>query len=232
MAELHRRVGFRRPLVAAVRDAIYRFPNFFYLGMLALVTAALVFGMWRLLAAPWWAAALIALPASQAALALVNPLVNRFIPPRRLPRMDFSEGIPPDCRTFVVVPTLLLSRTGVERLLENLEIHLPGPTATPTCCSPCSRIFPTPGRARVRTMPCWNTAPRVSAASTSATAPPTRRSISSTARRQWNASEDAWMGWERKRGKLTRLQPLPAGRGRCFRQDRGRYGSHRAASAT
>ena len=202
VSELHRRTGFRRPLAAAVRDAIYRFPNFFYLGMLALVTAALVFGMWRLLAAPWWAAALIALPASQAALALVNPLVNRFIPPRRLPRMDFSEGIPPDCRTFVVVPTLLLSRTGVERLLENLEIHYLA-NRDPNLLFALLTDFPD---ARTRQGPhdglleyCAEGIRRLNERHGSAHAP----FYLFHRARQWNASEDAWMGWERKRGKLT-----------------------------
>ena len=36
-------------------------------------------------------------------------------PPRTLPRMDFEDGIPDECRTFVVVPTLLLSRAEMER---------------------------------------------------------------------------------------------------------------------
>ena len=53
----------------------------------------------------------------------MNRLVNLAIPPRTLPRMNFDDGIPDDCRTFVVVPTLLLSRGEVEKLLERLEIH-------------------------------------------------------------------------------------------------------------
>src|SRR6185295_9949881 len=43
--------------------------------------------------------------------------------PRRLPRLDFSDGVADDCRTFVVVPTLLLSSSHVEALVERLEIH-------------------------------------------------------------------------------------------------------------
>jgi hypothetical protein len=37
--------------------------------------------------------------------------------------MDYSAGIPEDCRTMVVVPTMLSSVAGVDRLIETLEIH-------------------------------------------------------------------------------------------------------------
>ena len=66
---------------------------------------------------------LLIVPASQAAVAIVNGIVHASIAPGRLPRLDFSDGVPDDCRTFIVVPTLLLSRANVETLVERLEIH-------------------------------------------------------------------------------------------------------------
>ena len=51
-----------------------------------------------------------------------SALAARFAPPRRLPRLDLSDGIPEDARTLVVVPTLLTSVEGVERQLEHLEV--------------------------------------------------------------------------------------------------------------
>jgi cyclic beta-1,2-glucan synthetase len=71
---------------------------------------------------PWWLL-LAAVPASQAAIAIVNGIVHALVGPRRLPRMDFSEGLPDACRTFVVVPALLLSKEVVQRLVERLEVH-------------------------------------------------------------------------------------------------------------
>ena len=65
-----------------------------------------------------------------AASALVVPIVNLLItvtvPPRALPRLDFSEGIPADHRTMVVVPTLLSREEDVADLLEALEIRYLG----------------------------------------------------------------------------------------------------------
>ena len=43
--------------------------------------------------------------------------------PRRLPRLDFSDGVPEDARTMVVVPTLLDQHRGASpTLLEHLEV--------------------------------------------------------------------------------------------------------------
>jgi len=57
---------------------------------------------------PGWALALTGilslLCASQMAVALVNWLATLVATPHALPRMDFSEGIPPELRTLTVVP--------------------------------------------------------------------------------------------------------------------------------
>ena len=55
--------------------------------------------------------------------ALVNWLATLLVTPHALPRMDFSEGIPPPCRTLVVVPTMLSNAQGIENLIEALEVR-------------------------------------------------------------------------------------------------------------
>jgi cyclic beta-1,2-glucan synthetase len=57
---------------------------------------------------------------------LVNWLAVLLVTPNRLPRMDFSAGIPPDSRTLVVVPTMLTSASNVEHLIEALEVRFLG----------------------------------------------------------------------------------------------------------
>ena len=60
---------------------------------------------------------------SQLAVALVNWLATVLVTPHALPRMDFSEGIPPESRTLVVVPTMLSSTENIEELIEALEVR-------------------------------------------------------------------------------------------------------------
>ena len=56
----------------------------------------------------------------------MNYLTTALLRPRILPKLDFSEGIPEDCVTMVVVPTLLLNEKQVHRLVEDLEIRYLG----------------------------------------------------------------------------------------------------------
>ncbi|HWB95071.1 MAG TPA: hypothetical protein VG672_00160, partial [Bryobacteraceae bacterium] len=121
---LKSRLGYRRGAEEVICDLVRGAPNFFYIGAVAVITSLLVLAAARVLRPmPWWFALLLAIPASQGAISVVNHLVSLIIRPQKLPRMDFSDGIPPSCRTFVVVPTLLLSRAEALKLLERLEIH-------------------------------------------------------------------------------------------------------------
>ena len=66
---------------------------------------------------------LLLLCTSQLAIALVNYLATVMATPRPLPRMDFSQGIPSELRTLVVVPTMLGNSQNIEELIESLEVR-------------------------------------------------------------------------------------------------------------
>ncbi len=57
----------------------------------------------------WFALAILLtlLPASEAVIAIVNRLISESVPPRRLPRLAFSDGIPAEHRVLVVIPSML-----------------------------------------------------------------------------------------------------------------------------
>jgi cellobiose phosphorylase len=116
---LHAARLFPRPLLRKLK-------LFAYLGP---VTVLSVFGILLLvvhlrgvasLAAPALALC-AALAASQFAVAIVNWLASMLSRPRALPRMDFEHGIPDDCRTMVVVPTLLTEPRRIAAMMESLE---------------------------------------------------------------------------------------------------------------
>jgi hypothetical protein len=67
---------------------------------------------------------LLLLPASDLAVLAVNYFVTSLLPPQVLPKMSFKkEGIPDDCRTLVVVPTLLTTADAIQSELNRLEIR-------------------------------------------------------------------------------------------------------------
>ncbi len=116
---LERAVGCRLPWRSRCVRASRQFRLFLYLGpilLLTLVATAVVLlpfggfapGDWRY----WFFAITGIIGASALAVPLVNLLVTLVLPPRALPRLDFSKGIPAVHRTMVVVPTLLGTAAG------------------------------------------------------------------------------------------------------------------------
>ncbi len=68
--------------------------------------------------------ALLALiPASDAAVVLVNRIITNQFAPKALPGLELRDGVPPSLRTLVVVPTLLTTRAEIEEQIERLEVH-------------------------------------------------------------------------------------------------------------
>ncbi|MBK9061972.1 MAG: carbohydrate-binding protein [Acidobacteria bacterium] len=151
------------------------------------------------------------LPASQLAVLIVQRLVNAFVAPRRLVRLDFSSGVPENARTMVVVPTLLGSVAGVERLIAHLEVQALGNLDPNIHFAILSDLRDAPAAEME------GDAEIVAAA---------RRGIEELNRRypaaddrfflfhrdrKWNPKEAVFMGWERKRGKLEEFNRLLRG---------------------
>ena len=155
---------------------------------------------------------------SQPGVALINWLTTLLVRPELLPRLDYSGGIDPACRTMVVVPTMLTSLDGVDRLIESLEIHhlanrdsqlyfglLTDYADAATAIMPEDRALlqrATRGIERLNRK--------------YLSGGPGRFFLFHRPRR-WNAGEGVWMGFERKRGKLTEFNALLRGGARdCF----------------
>jgi cyclic beta-1,2-glucan synthetase len=217
--ELEADVAWRPGVRARLRRLAFANATALYLGAIALATAALASAGVAYArasdASPWaqaGVALLLLLPASEVAIAAVQRLAARFSPPRRLPRLDLSAGIPDDARTLVVVPTLLTSVEGVERQLEHLEVLALGNLDPRIHFA----ILGDYADAAARDLP--EDAALLEAARRGIEALNARLGEGRGDRfflfhraRQWNAAEGAWMGWERKRGKLEELNRLLRG---------------------
>jgi cyclic beta-1,2-glucan synthetase len=217
--DLETDVAYAPRLAFRVRRFIFAHATSVYLGTIGLVVAALlalaVVYVQAKGGAPWiqaWTAALVFLPASEFAIALVQRLAAHLVMPRRLPRLDFQAGIPEDARTMVVVPTLLTSVAGVAELLEHLEVLALGNVDSrihfailgdfadaPTAEAPTDEEILDAARAGVHDLNARLGAGR------------TDRFHLFHRVRQWNPSEGSWMGWERKRGKLEEFNRLLRG---------------------
>ncbi len=145
------------------------------------------------------------LPASQAAVMLVNWAATRLVQPRRLPRLALDTGIPPELATLVAVPTLLRHPADIEHLCEGLLVrHLANRDDGLTFA-----LLTDFGDAAAEVLP--GDADLLTAAAAAITVLNTRhgdRFVLLHRPRRWNPGEGVWMGQERKRGKLEDLNRL------------------------
>ncbi|MDQ3001536.1 MAG: glycosyl transferase, partial [Fibrobacterota bacterium] len=155
-----------------------------------------------------------AIPLTEGALALVNRFVITFMPPRILPKLDFTAGIPGACRTLVAVPAMLRGRRDVQELVERLEVHY---LANPD------------GDIRFALLSDWGDAPEEEMPGDRELLDAAREGMADLnerygflpdggprflllhRKRLWNPREGKWLGWERKRGKLSELNRLLRG---------------------
>ncbi|MCR2692915.1 hypothetical protein NSP23_24560, partial [Salmonella enterica] len=64
--------------------------------------------------------------ASHTGVQWVNQVARVLRGPQRLPRLDYSKGIPSESRTVIAVPSLLSSKEAMDELVADLEIAYRG----------------------------------------------------------------------------------------------------------
>ena len=173
-------------------------------------------GLWALVLL----GALGAVPLSEGAMALANRFLITFLPPRILPKLDFSKGIPGACRTLVAVPAFLRDPEEIQELTQRLEVHY---------------LANQDGDIRFALLTDWVDADSQEMPGDGELLDMAKEAMADLneryaalpdgnprflllhRKRLWNAREGRWMGWERKRGKLQELNRLLRGsRGETF----------------
>ncbi|MFL5738833.1 MAG: GH36-type glycosyl hydrolase domain-containing protein [Flavisolibacter sp.] len=150
----------------------------------------------------------------QLATSLVNWVATIWVTPHLLPRMDFSKGIPSECRSLVVIPTMLSSEAYIDDLIEGLEIrYLANREAnvhygllTDFKDADAATI---PGDENLVAL----VKKRIEELNAKYSAPGVDTFCLFHRPRMWNKREKKWMGYERKRGKLSALNAFLRKRG-------------------
>jgi cyclic beta-1,2-glucan synthetase len=154
-----------------------------------------------------------AIPALDAAVALVNQELTHRFGVRSLPALELRAGIPKQLRTLVAVPVLLTSHKAIEAQVALLEVH---------------HLASRAGDVQFALLSDWMDADQETVEGDEALlrtaidaivrlnqrhgpAPGGDRFLLLHRRRTWNESQRKWLGWERKRGKLHELNRLLRG---------------------
>ncbi|MEY4513095.1 MAG: hypothetical protein RLZZ450_5217 [Pseudomonadota bacterium] len=212
-AELERAAGYRVTFGERMARLAPRHPHALFVGGIVAVTctgvAALVGTTPHVsLSSAALVTACVLLPVLDLAVNVVNQLITLLVPPHRLPKLDLrtSHAASTATPTAIAVPVLLGSLDAVSAALHNLEVqYLSNPqpylrfvllgdfTDASSEHQPGDESIVTAALDGVRLLN-----ERYVGAGTGVFHFLHRP-------RRFNAGEDCWMGWERKRGKLAQL---------------------------
>ena len=222
--ELIRQLGLNETVAVLWRSLRQRAALPVYLATLASGTAALV--AWILqhhgaalpnAGAPMGlsllTAALMLFPASEAVVAVINRLISESVRPSRLPRLSLAHGIPPEHRVMVVIPGMLTSDAAAEELTHRLELHFLANPEPHTQFALLTDWADADARTLGTDAALLDAAvSAISALNARYPAAPEQaaRFIVLHRERLFSETEQHWIGWERKRGKLEQLIALLA----------------------
>jgi cyclic beta-1,2-glucan synthetase len=215
---LEREVGYHAPLWPRAQRLLKDHPDEFYLVGMAVLTLVITSAAVLFLTDSHSSLGIILLsllillvPSSQSAVQLMQYLVTLILPAEILPKLELEDGVPDGCVTMVAVPSLLLNEEQVRGLVEDLEVrflgnHDPNIHFALLTDLPDSRE---PAREDNPLVPfCADLIQKLNEKYA-------KREMGSFflfhRHRVYNPREKAWMGWERKRGKLLDFNKLLRG---------------------
>jgi len=197
-----------------------RYPTFTFLSSVMSLAVLTLVIFWKFVGGfsdlnIWQSLALslvLLIPASEWSLSIVNLLIQRFFPPKPLLRLEFKEGVTSEAATIVVIPTFLSSETDVRELLHHIEVHHLA-NQDPNIHFAILGDF---RDAIEETMPQDAQILQIARQELENLNHryPCREGSTFyllARQRRWNPKEGVWMGWERKRGKLTEFNALLLG---------------------
>ena len=223
LEEAEHACGMRYTLRLKVNRAAAKMPVFLYI--FSIFFLSIVFAAWLFYVAyssghhSWQILTLVGLLSFfgclQLAVSFVNWISTVLVQPHILPRMDYSSGIPTECRSLVIVPTMLASEAYIDELVEGLEIRYLANREENLHFGLLTDFMD----ADSATMPEDDrlvalVKKRIEELNEKYTSPESNTFYLFHRNRTWNRREKKWMGYERKRGKLYALN--------AFLRDSGR----------
>lgn len=151
---------------------------------------------------------------SQLAQAIVNWVATLFVAPTPLPKIDFAKGIPDVSRTLVAVPTIIAGNEQAQKLVDDIEVRYLGNRDKNLYFALLTDFKDADHEALPEDEGLLNVVRHgILTLNKKYKHEGGERFYLLHRPRKWNARERKWMGYERKRGKLTELNHVLRGKG-------------------
>ena len=210
-------VGYRPGFSQSLEWLFRRFPDEVYIigiEFLSLITVVLLILSLVRTHASWglfFGALLLVLPATQAAVEVINYLVTTVLTPRILPKIDFSKGVDRAHATIVAIPTLLINDKQIRQLVDDLEVRYLVNRDANIFYALLTDLPDTAEPAQEQDQRIELAVSLIDGLNAKYAGEPYGGFYLFHRHRVYNPREGAWMGWERKRGKLLDLNQLLRG---------------------
>ena len=217
--KLEKKLGYRPRFSTRFKHSVLAHPTPSYLGSIIFLGLLITAGLLAyaiLSGGTWWQLLITGVLgfglALEVAVNLTHWVITHNIPPRSLPRLDLSKGIPKNCRTMVVIPTLLSDAKELDSLIRELELHYLRNPDPHLKFALLSDYVDAPSKSMPEDEPLLARAKR-EIGNLNNKYKLIRPFYLFHRERAWNPMEGVWMGWERKRGKLVELNRMILGTG-------------------
>lgn len=194
-------------------------PKRLYVGMVACMTvfmaAYFMYYAWTNgPSVPAMAAAgvLVLLPSTELALRFTNTIISHLYSPVLLPKLELRNGIPEDRATFVIIPALLTSPEQATGLVRQMEVFYLANREANLFFALVGDFRDAPSEKQDMDAAITDAALEA-VRELNAKYPAGGKQIFYYMHRsrKYNASQDRWMGWERKRGAIIEFNRLLRG---------------------
>ncbi len=216
---LKQRIGYRSGFSEKIRSFALRSPDYLYfvsIEVCALVLLAAALWLFGSRPSAAWAALALLLAVLESAVMITNTTVTSLLTPKKLPKLDFSEGIPSRCAAIVAVPILLTSEAQTRKAVKDLEIRFLGNRdrnlhfALLTDPPDSHEQFDEKDELAALCSELVEELNQTYGSRKNGSFFHFHRS------RSFNSREGLWMGWERKRGKLLQFNRFLMGQEDAF----------------
>ena len=150
------------------------------------------------------------IPISEIIIKFVQYILSKNVKPKLIPKLDFTDGIPKEYTTMVIMPTILKSKENVKEFLEKLEVYYLANKSK-------NIYFTLLGDCSTSSKEIEKYDEEIAQAGKE-TIEKLNKKYSENIfnfvyrKRLWNSKENNFLGWERKRGLITEFNQFLLGK--------------------
>ena len=154
---------------------------------------------------------LMLIPSSEVIISLYNWLIAKVTKVSFIPKMDYSNGVPNDNKTIVVIPAILSDSRDVINLMKKLEVYYLGNRDNNIFFVLLGDLPDSENEVDIEDKVINEEGIRIATYLNNKYSKDNNRFFFLNRKRQFNKSENVYMGHERKRGKLMEFMALIKG---------------------